>query len=134
MLSSVDKGHAILFLKKISLNSIIGNFHLTQLRHFVYKDKYSLTIIYIHPIIDPICITLFFQLKKLKRRIFNARFQNIPFRGTGPKYFMVWVFSRYINRNQSFFSRCVDIPLFFILVINTERVQRRFEIESTPCE
>ncbi|KAL2905039.1 Phosphoenolpyruvate carboxylase [Bienertia sinuspersici] len=30
---------------------------------------------------------------------------------------MVWVFSWSINRNQSFFPRCVNIPLFFILAI-----------------
>uniref|UniRef100_UPI003002EBCE photosystem I subunit IX n=1 Tax=Corispermum chinganicum TaxID=1076197 RepID=UPI003002EBCE len=66
-------------------------------------------------------LLLFYTLKKLKRRIFNARFQNISFRGTSTKYFVVWVFSRSINRNQSFFPRCVDIPLFLILVIDMVR-------------
>nr|WOZ10095.1 photosystem I subunit IX [Persicaria lapathifolia] len=57
------------------------------------------------------------ELKK-RRRIFNARSKNISLRGTGTKYFMVRIFSRSIDRNQSFFPGCVNIPLFFILVID----------------
>lgn len=56
-----------------------------------------------------------------KRRIFNARSKNISFRGTGTKYSMVRVFSRFIDRNQSFIPGCVDISFFFILVIEIER-------------
>jgi len=55
--------------------------------------------------------------KEKRRRIFNARSKNISLRGTGSKYSMVRVFSRSIDRNQSFFPGCVNIPLFFILVI-----------------
>jgi hypothetical protein len=51
----------------------------------------------------------------------NARFENISFRGSGTKYSMVRVFSRFIDRNQSFIPRCVDISFFFILVIDMER-------------
>lgn len=53
------------------------------------------------------------------RSIENARFKNISIRCTGNKYSMVRVFSRSIDRNQSFFPRCINIPLFCILVINT---------------
>ncbi|KAF4348564.1 hypothetical protein F8388_000243 [Cannabis sativa] len=61
-----------------------------------------------------ICISIMYY--KL-RRILNARSKNISFRGTGSKYYMVWVFSRIIDRDQSFISGCVDIPLFLMIVI-----------------
>ncbi|KAF4396249.1 hypothetical protein F8388_019795 [Cannabis sativa] len=61
-----------------------------------------------------ICISIMYY--KL-RRILNARSKNISFRGTSSKYYMVWVFSRIIDRDQSFISGCVDIPLFLMIVI-----------------
>lgn len=59
--------------------------------------------------------------KEKRRRIFNARSKNISLRGTGTKYFVVRIFSGSIDRNQSFFPGCVNIPLFFILVIDMVR-------------
>ena len=57
---------------------------------------------------------MYYKLQKI-RRIKNARSKNISLRGTGSKYFMVWVFSRSIDRDQSFIP--VDILLFLILVL-----------------
>ncbi|KAF4360009.1 hypothetical protein F8388_004516 [Cannabis sativa] len=51
------------------------------------------------------------------RRILNARSKNISFCGTSSKYYMVWVFSRIIDRDQSFISGCIDITLFLMIVI-----------------
>lgn len=59
--------------------------------------------------------------KNKERRIWNARSKNISLRGTSDKYSMVRSLGRSIDRDQSFIPRCVDIPLFFILVIETER-------------
>jgi len=72
-----------------------------------------------------------------KRRIWNARSKNLSISGTGNKYSMVWVFSGSIDRDQSFFPRCVDIPLFFILVINVPEggvKKRRLEIQLNICD
>lgn len=57
--------------------------------------------------------------KEYRRRIFYARSKNISIRSASNKYSMVRVFSRSIDRDQSFFPGCFDIPFFFILVINT---------------
>ena len=59
--------------------------------------------------------------KNKERRIWNARSKNISLRGTSDKYSMVRSLGRSIDRDQSFIPRCVDIPLFFILVIETGR-------------
>ncbi|KAJ8421105.1 hypothetical protein Cgig2_009740 [Carnegiea gigantea] len=44
---------------------------------------------------------------------------------------MVWGFSWSINRNQSFFPRCADIPLFFILVIDVRGERRKVDSTSS---
>jgi hypothetical protein len=46
------------------------------------------------------------------RRIFNAGYKNISLCSTRAKYSMVWGFSRFIDRNQSFIPRCFVIPFF----------------------
>lgn len=67
--------------------------------------------------------------KEYRRRIFYARSKNISIRSTSNKYSMVRVFSRSIDRDQSFFSGCFDIPFFFILVINTGGGWRKLETQ-----
>lgn len=67
--------------------------------------------------------------KNKERRIWNARSKNISLRGTSDKYSMVRSLGRSIDRDQSFIPRCVDIPLFFILVIETGRNE---EINPLP--
>ncbi|KAF4400829.1 hypothetical protein G4B88_004372 [Cannabis sativa] len=71
-----------------------------------------------------------FSKQKGTRRILNARSKNISFRGIGSKYYMVWVFSRIIDRDQSFISGCVDIPLFLMIVIGKGCVRNRVNKES----
>jgi len=36
---------------------------------------------------------------------------------------MVWGFSRFIDRNQSFIPRCFVIPFFLILVIPMQEIE-----------
>jgi len=50
--------------------------------------------------------------KEYRRRIFYARSKNISIRSVSNKYSMVRVFSRSIDRDQSFFPGCFDIPFF----------------------
>lgn len=66
------------------------------------------------------------------RRIFNARSTNLSFHGTGTKYAMVWICSGSINRDQSLFPGCVDIPFFFILVIDMEKSEDERYNSSLP--
>ncbi len=51
------------------------------------------------------------------------RSKNISLRGTSDKYSMVRGFSGSLDRDQSFIPGCIDIPLFFILVIGTGGVE-----------
>nr|YP_010388247.1 photosystem I subunit IX [Orostachys minuta]UPO69261.1 photosystem I subunit IX [Orostachys minuta] len=44
--------------------------------------------------------------------MFNARSKNIFICGTDTKYYMVRIFSRSIDRDQSFIPRCADISFF----------------------
>nr|QCG69930.1 photosystem I subunit IX [Paeonia suffruticosa]QLI42395.1 photosystem I subunit IX [Paeonia lactiflora] len=60
---------------------------------------------------------------KERRRIFNARSKNISLCGAGTKCSMVRVFSRFIDRDQSSIPGCVNVPLFFILVIDVRRIE-----------
>ncbi|KAK7239876.1 hypothetical protein RIF29_43243 [Crotalaria pallida] len=69
---------------------------------------------------------MYYKLKKKKKEggFKNARSKNISFRGTSDKYSMVRGFGGSLDRDQPFIPGCIDIPLFFILVIGTARVKK----------
>lgn len=60
---------------------------------------------------------------KKRRRIFNAIYKNISLRGTYANYSMVRVFSRSIDRDQSYFPH----SLFFFRIGKKEKEEKWIE-------
>nr|YP_001312226.1 hypothetical protein CYtaCp060 [Cycas taitungensis]BAF64967.1 hypothetical protein [Cycas taitungensis] len=62
------------------------------------------------------------------RKTYNARYKDISFHSACASYFMVRVFGRSIDRDQSFFPRCFDFSLFFILVLLRKEKRKKDKI------